>query len=218
MDKQCRKLLSSVNASEYCVHVTHNEWPKRLANTIAKEVQRVRAARGMSAQDLSNACTALGLPFSRSAIANFESGRRPNLSVAELLVLARALRVPPALLVFPLGINEESELPPGEVVDTWDAVQWLGGDYVESVSGEDAITIVADYREHDELVRRWRKTQDQLDRLRVSGGDEELAATHEHLISVMRSALIAMRRRMQVNGYKPPRLPADLAAVVDMEG
>lgn len=172
----------------------------------------------MSAQELSDACTALGLPFSRSTIANFESGRRPTLSVAELLVLARALQVPPVLLVFPLGIAEQSEISPGEVVDTWDAAQWWGGDYVEAVPAESAVTIVADYRAHDDLVRRWRRTQDQLARARASGEDsEELMSTQEHLISVMRSALFAMRRRMQVDGYKPPRLPADLAAILDTE-
>src|SRR5690606_20596574 len=132
------------NASGYCVQVTQTDWPTRLARTIAKQVQRIRTERKMSAQDLSDACTALGLPFSRSAIANFESGRRPTLSVAELLVLARALKVPPVLLVFPLGIHEESELSPGDVVDTWEAVQWFGGDYVEATPAENVTTIVAD--------------------------------------------------------------------------
>ncbi|MFI7618041.1 helix-turn-helix domain-containing protein [Nonomuraea terrae] len=193
--------------------MTQNEWPARLARTIAKEVQRRRNARGMSAQELANACEALGVPLSRSAIANFESGRRPSISVAELLVFARALDVPPALLVFPLGIEEEVEVPPGETIDTWEAVRWFGGDHVKGLSADADATIVEDYRWHDDLVQRWRSTQEELNRLILIGGPEndELIAANNRLLGAIRQNLMAGRKRMRSDGMKLPKLPAALA-------
>lgn len=77
----------------------------------------------MSAQDLADETERLGHPIGRSVLANLENGRRPTLSVAELIVLAKALRVPPLLLLFPVGHVEEVELPPHGKVSTWFASQ-----------------------------------------------------------------------------------------------
>jgi transcriptional regulator with XRE-family HTH domain len=82
----------------------------------------------MSAQDLSDACKALNFSFSRSAIANFESGRRPTISVAELTVLGKALDVPPIELVFPVGRQEEAEVLPGQELPPWVALKWFAGE------------------------------------------------------------------------------------------
>jgi transcriptional regulator with XRE-family HTH domain len=46
--------------------------------------------------------------ISRTQIANYESGRKKNLDIAELLILAAALDVPPLVLLYP-------DLPAGKV-------------------------------------------------------------------------------------------------------
>ncbi|MGW8374239.1 helix-turn-helix domain-containing protein [Streptomyces sp. ODS28] len=105
-----------------------SEWAERLAATIAGEVFRYRRNQGLSAQALSDRCTERGMPIPRAVISNLENGRRTNVSVAELLVLAAALDVPPAALAFPVGYTETTEALPDAPVPPFEAVRWFAGE------------------------------------------------------------------------------------------
>ncbi|MFD8544996.1 helix-turn-helix domain-containing protein [Streptomyces sp. NPDC059649] len=104
------------------------DWPERLTATIAAEILRYRRNQKMSAQQLSDRCAELGMEIPRAVISNLENGRRTSISVAELLVLAAALDVPPAALAFPVGYAEETEALPGAHVPPFEAVRWFGGE------------------------------------------------------------------------------------------
>src|SRR5258705_3974854 len=88
-----------------CV-VMKQDWAEGLHRRMAAAIKAARASR--SAQWLADETERLGYPISRAAIANYESGRKKGLDVAELLVLAAALRIPPLTILFP-------ELPDGQV-------------------------------------------------------------------------------------------------------
>ena len=103
---------------------TQNEWPARLTHSIATEVRRRRKARKWSAQRLSDECAKAGMEIARSLISDLEMGRRAHISVAEWLVIAKALDVAPILLVFPFGVQEETEVVPGEIRPTFAAARW----------------------------------------------------------------------------------------------
>jgi transcriptional regulator with XRE-family HTH domain len=105
-----------------------DDWPSRLTRSIAAQVQRHRKQREWSAQRLADECGKLGLEITRSTLADLENGRRVTLSVAELLVIARALDVPPLLLVFPAGSEETVEALPGTARPAWRAAQWITGE------------------------------------------------------------------------------------------
>jgi transcriptional regulator with XRE-family HTH domain len=107
---------------------TQPDWPGRLTRSIAAEVQRRRKARGWSAQRLSDECAKAGMEVARSLITDLELGRRAHISIAEWLVLARALDVAPLLLVFPVGTEAEVEVLPGEVRPTFGGAQWAAGE------------------------------------------------------------------------------------------
>ncbi|MFE2866446.1 helix-turn-helix domain-containing protein [Embleya sp. NPDC059259] len=62
---------------------------------LGAQVRHYRKERGMTAQQLSAACTALGADVPSSVISNLETGRRASFGVAELPVVARALDVAP---------------------------------------------------------------------------------------------------------------------------
>lgn len=139
-------------------------WSRRLTTVVASQIARLRAERHMSAQQLADATATLGHPIPRSVIANLESGRRETLSVAELLVMARALDVAPVLLVFPVGHEAVAEPLPDAVVDTWRAAKWFTGEsplplgapgeeWSDRQRWEDSP--MALFRDHEELVRRW---------------------------------------------------------------
>lgn len=102
----------------------------------------------MSTQQLSDRCGELGLPIARSVLANFESGRRPTVSVPELLVLAKALDVAPLALVFPVGYETETEALPGRMEHPVTALRWASGEHVLPVRDES----------EEGAAERWSKT------------------------------------------------------------
>jgi transcriptional regulator with XRE-family HTH domain len=121
---------------------------------IAGEVRRYRQERHMSGQQLADRCAELGMPIARAVLANLESGRRDSVSMAEILVLARALRVPPVLLVFPLGREETMEVLPDQWVTPWDALRWFSGERWRGIfSGELASVLGVPERQEIELFR-----------------------------------------------------------------
>ena len=107
--------------------MTQPEWPARLTAITAERIKTYRQMRGMSAQQLADVCKRIGYEVPRSVIANIESGRRPWLSVAELLTIAQALGVSPVLLIIPLESGRVFEVRPDEYAAGWSAAQWFTG-------------------------------------------------------------------------------------------
>lgn len=186
----------------------------------------------MSAQQLSDACDGLGHPIARSVLANFESGRRPTVSIAELLVFARALEVPAIELVFPLGREETIGVLPGASADTWDALKWftgendrLPGDMEETQDAES----VQMYRDHDRLLDDWRNSRAKALRLMSRHPELDQFRTEEDPDAVdklfLRQAQDAMeraqteiflvRRQMRLRGLLPPMLDWDEGAYIE---
>ncbi|WP_336879871.1 hypothetical protein [Rhodococcus globerulus] len=153
---------------------TGETWPERLAADIGGQVKRLRERPewSISAQTLANLTADLGHEVARSVIANLESGRRANMPLADVLVLAQALRVPPGMLVFPLGRFETVEALPGRAVDTSEAVRWWDG------QRRPLVPVVDKGRVSD---------AEQLDGERESYGVHDLFLHHWHLIDEIRS-------------------------------
>ncbi|MFF1411954.1 helix-turn-helix domain-containing protein [Streptomyces sp. NPDC058289] len=217
--------------------MTQEEWPARLARTMAAEVRRFRQVRGMSAQQLADRCAELGMPIARSVLANFESGRRPTLSVAELLIIAQALRVPPVSLVFPVGYEERTEYLPGKKYDTFEAAQWFSGEVPgHGLSSswqatEDDVAAfretpfgVAQFREHERLVRSLVSHQLRADakmKRAVQLGENFDPELHRALLQVAEEMTEAtyrtaeevakIRAELREDGLTPPPLPYYLA-------
>src|ERR1700756_3655468 len=78
------------------------EWQVELAGRVGAAIQARRKALRLTAQQLAQRTKELGYPVSRVAISKIEGNfRAGKLDVAELFVLAAALEIPPALLLFP---------------------------------------------------------------------------------------------------------------------
>lgn len=108
------------------------EWPDGWARyctmLVALSVKRLRTERKMSAQQLADKCAELGMPIARSVLANLESGRRSSISLPEVLILSRALRISPVSLCIPLGYLPMYLPTPFDAVDTWVAAKWFTGE------------------------------------------------------------------------------------------
>lgn len=186
----------------------------------------------MSAQQLSDACAQLGHPIARGVLANFESGRRPTVSVPELLVFAQALQVPPALLVFPLGHEDVVSPLPGQSAPPWAALKWLTGE-TDRLPGstEPADTeVVRLYRDHDRRLGDWLSSREKMLSL-LSSSDPEMAKLRAEtdqagggappLVELFRQsmqsaedALRTVRQTMRDQGLIPPDL-GPMGAAID---
>ncbi|MFD8526379.1 hypothetical protein ACFV0L_03105 [Streptosporangium canum] len=82
-----------------------------------------------------------------------------TVSPAELLVLARALNVPPLRLALPIGEALQTEVLPGVTVGTWQAAQWFTGHEAfpttaATVDGDDAWSDGSDFEERRKGMAR----------------------------------------------------------------
>lgn len=92
---------------------------------IATAIKRARGKR--SAQWLADRTADLGYPITRAQIANYESGRKQRLDVAELIVIAAALNTSPVVLVYPGPYQNKVKILPGRESEEFNAAQWFSG-------------------------------------------------------------------------------------------
>lgn len=197
------------------------EWADRIKANVAGEVRRRRKEMGWSAQDLADRCEQLGHPIPRNVIANMESGRRANLPLVDVMVLAAALETYPVCLIFPVGYVEETqELPFQRLIPTWDALRHFTGE--EEVPMYDA-GLVPDFEHHASLVQTAlaaleeegqarfaaktatsRAQQEEAERKRTKYADQAISAKY---------SLRHLRRELREEGATPPRLPPALGDV-----
>jgi transcriptional regulator with XRE-family HTH domain len=151
-------LHSCSNPRKYgviCVVVTQ-DWAEDLHRCIAAAIKNARANR--SAQWLADETERLGYPISRAAIANYESGRKRGLDIAELLVIAAALQIPPLTLLFPQLPNGPVEVLPGVPTTSWDAAAWFSGEASSPDPDDDRWSTPREY----ELLRAVRDRHNQI--------------------------------------------------------
>ncbi len=93
---------------------------------VADGIKRARGAR--SAQWLADRTSELGSPITRAQIANYESGRKKSLDIAELVVIAAALDVPAITLLYPDLPDADVEVLPGQHVSSIVAMLRFSGE------------------------------------------------------------------------------------------
>lgn len=202
------------------------EWVDQVMSTVAGEIRRRRKELGWSAQDLADKCEEIGHPIPRNVIANMESGRRSNLPLVDVMVLAEALHTPPICLLYPVGyVDVVQRLPFQDPTSTLDALRRFTGE--ETELGAD-----------DDMLRYFRVHQTAQEQLRSARRDEEYARYHaqtahnaerkaEALRSQARAAEAAedaesrlrrVRAFIEEEGVTPPFLWPDLADAIDSSG
>ncbi|MFD9947662.1 helix-turn-helix domain-containing protein [Nonomuraea sp. NPDC059023] len=201
-----------------------DDWPVTYTRTVARNVRAHREDRRMSVQALADRCTALGYPLERTNLYKLESGGRASMSVAELLVLARALNTPPMLLLVPLDGDDQVEILPGVEAPVTDAAAWIDGtapapDADDSEVGADRRDALRLLRDHHQAVREWqsrtRAAAIARDRAADDGDQHQRAwreASREHVDRADRAAerVEFLRDGMRVRGLSLPDLPPGL--------
>ncbi|MBF6062490.1 helix-turn-helix transcriptional regulator [Nocardia terpenica] len=104
-------------------------WQLEMAQRIGIGVSRLRKGLRLSASALADRTRDLGYPISRGAIAKIESNSRGGkIDLAEVLILAKALKVPPLQLIYPDSFERQVEALPGIHTDEGLAVLWFSGE------------------------------------------------------------------------------------------
>lgn len=200
------------------------DWSARLALSVAREVRRHRQAQGLSAQQLSDRCAAVGMPIQRSVLANLESGRRTTVTIAEVLVLARALGVPPGVLIFPVGYERQVEVLPGARQEPLVALDWLSGFTAFSSEESRAISesALGIIRQHEDLVmelRRFRQ-EERFAHERAAANKEIRASVEPEIINVeagLQAARLRLRGAENTKDIDPEKLTSLEAEVKILE-
>lgn len=172
----------------------------RIGARIAYFRERAKDPQGrrLTAQVLADMCTELGLTIGRPAIAKLEKGLRQTITVGELQIIARALKVSPADLMFPLGQEPTVEQLPGLHRDTWSAVLWWSG--MAARPGRPAPAIEAGvvhlYQVFYQLLEDW------------------TFAGEAHRRTIL-TGLHGIRRDLADRGLIVPALPSEVAAALN---
>ncbi len=91
----------------------------------------MRKRAGLSAEELASLCNAAGsgVNITRNIITGIENGKRSTVTLAELLIFAHALKIPPVYLVFPAQKPAaDIEGLPGQTGKVYEFVNWFNGD------------------------------------------------------------------------------------------
>jgi transcriptional regulator with XRE-family HTH domain len=136
-------------------------WEETLSARVGSTVQRLRTELGLTAVQLSERTRQLGYPISRVAITKIENNSRAGkLDVAEWLVLAYALDVPPGALLYPDLPDGAVEVLPGWVLPSWVALLSLDGE-TKGVRHIDQFPMLTSLTKMTR--RRFAKTEDRKD-------------------------------------------------------
>jgi transcriptional regulator with XRE-family HTH domain len=96
---------------------------------MGRNIAEARKRAKITGKQLADRTIELGYPIPHATIANIENGRRESLTVQELAVLARALAVPPVMLMYDTDPGPELvEVLPERHVTPFQATEWYTGE------------------------------------------------------------------------------------------
>jgi transcriptional regulator with XRE-family HTH domain len=202
-------------------------WPESVTKIVIAQVERYRKEQGLRGEDLAERCMELGFKIDKSMLSKLATGSRKTLGVAELLVLAAALGVPPIALLLPMNQSESVALLPDGVMKIDVALAWLDGLRDGPPGTQKGGKPMIETREAVQLLRiHWRlasilrdaKISLAHDRLFEASGESKAASAlrESGKESVLRSekALIEHRKMMRDKGWTIlPPLSSDIACI-----
>ncbi|NLU81619.1 helix-turn-helix transcriptional regulator [Rhodococcus sp. HNM0569] len=167
----------------------------------------------------------LGYPISRSRLSDLERGKRGGLlGLAELIVLAKALEVPPVSLLYPNLAQKVVEVTPQVEATAWNALKWFTGeeplmDYrlidgvvMEGIEPEAYAHFEANaqalelLRLHDRLASNYREDQQLADRAweRAGGATSPEVERIEERLDHLQAQIRGVRAHLREKGITVP--------------
>jgi transcriptional regulator with XRE-family HTH domain len=191
-----------------------------LTRQVAENAHKIRTQRRLTLADVADRMTALGRPLTLNGVSKIERGNR-GVDLDDVVALARALDVPPVVLILPLGAEPTVEVFPGASASTWDAARWFTGEqqFPSDVPGQQWAdrrrweqSPVALFRTHDRLVQAF---------LRVDSTAGSRSGADKVWLSMRDDALDQLmyhRERMRQLGVEPGDVPAGVPLFTGQDG
>ncbi|MFF7854109.1 helix-turn-helix domain-containing protein [Streptomyces sp. NPDC007904] len=101
--------------------------PEGPTEAIARRVTALRQRKGLTRQQLGEAMAERGVEWNRFTVSSLENGKRQNVTVVELLALARVLDVAPVHLFVPLEDDQPYRVTPKETLPAHRIRPWVRG-------------------------------------------------------------------------------------------
>lgn len=147
---------------------------------IARRVKNIRASRGLTASQLGELLTEQGVSWDRFTVAGLESGKRQNVSVAELLALSAVLNVAPVHLLLPIDDDDAQYQVTPHRAESVDTVRgWVRGHY--PLPGSGVVKFQNEMPEGERGFIHVRPAKGSGGRLTIEGVEEVLAQATEAL-------------------------------------
>lgn len=131
------------------------DWPADQVKIVGQEIRRLRGGR--SGQWVSDRTHELGYRVARTTISELENGKRRQIMVSELLVIAMALETAPVALLYPPPYNETVQYAPGVDMTKFDAAQRFSG-----IFDPERDEVSGDYWLNTSRLRAEREVRDKL--------------------------------------------------------
>jgi transcriptional regulator with XRE-family HTH domain len=190
----------------------------------ALRIREARTKHGWRVKDLAERCKKAGaVKLTAAVITNLETRRRPGreITLEEVLALARVLEVPPVQIMAPLNGNETLEIVPGDDMDPLEAVAWLGDDdavlpavrHAGSARASDTERVLRYRGSPLTVLRQARITARQIryhDRFlsdpEWAKAAPESPAYHKNSVTVLAIRLLHLIAALEADGYVRPPL------------
>ncbi len=186
------------------------DWHHQVTKDVVEAITRRRRYLEMTAQELADETQRLGHEVARNVIANWESGRRKTITVPELIVVAEALEVAPADLLFSPALGGHVNYLPGQDIGRWSAFSRFTGEHRHYPGKFDLYL----FREHDQIWRTLQNEHHDAFQLEFKFSREEWPPGSEEkrtaFVDAVRVQLQPVRARMREVGKEVPDLVTSL--------
>lgn len=102
--------------------------PTKPTAALVANVRRLRRKRGLTAEELADRLTELGVKIGRVGVVKLEGGNRKSVAIEELFALAVALNVSPLTLLVSTGDYDQMEVTPTTTATSVEVGKWVAGD------------------------------------------------------------------------------------------
>jgi len=201
-----------------------DDWEVRFTKGVVQNIARYRDLRGFTTADLAAACNAIygeADHIKASTLNGLFAGKRKSIGIAEILVFALALNVPPIALLF-ASDNRQIEVSPGQTGETHaiEGLTWFTGKTIpnSSPNPKDYWDAMTPYDWTQSAVKRANDFQTMnadaiaMDLAERATGLSMGRPTPSDLEDEIR-VVAMLRQNLQDRGIHRPRIPAFLSFV-----
>ncbi|MGW5376234.1 hypothetical protein ACWESM_12380 [Nocardia sp. NPDC003999] len=182
--------------------MTTSTWDAALALRVGQSVKALREAETpkASAAKLADRSARYGYALTKAQISDLELGRKKTVTLAELIVLAATLGVPPVQLIYPELPDGEVEVWPGFGTTSVTAAQWFSGE----ITARDIADVPLTEKSTNSRIsaaREYERLKEAVTSTARQAVDAQFAPEALEAMRAAKNRLDEMREQFRANGW-----------------